>query len=450
MVPSLGEGWIESGAMAGGALSPAQARLYAECCQLVDRARDVSALAQVTGTMLGDLLRRVDDHAYRDKMQGKVREFFQLQARNGMASEAVAASLKHFVKQVVLLVITNHPHVAPPLPEADASGTEEDTLAASREATEIPEIEQPLAPTAIKGVPPHEAKICDSFSELLIEAICWRIDTVATFFHRANPDLIREMRRPFLLSPDFPARFKEVVRRFIIPLMTSSRSMQVLEGGRDWRAVDTAAFWEILEEEGKLDRLNKLWDAAWENYKLVREWRRDPKTQMRREVWVRKPELVDMREVLASPDYDIPAVKNEQIELFRALLTDFDRVDMENAWTKLRQTYEQEMDQRIYQEKARDGALRDSLLKCFDDFPDRLSEFLALLCYFTLPKLSISFLMKFTHNKGTNDDERNRKIPYLMRFLAQDGVAAVKSIEDGEEDKRQRAIADYRARLREA
>ncbi|MBF0335266.1 MAG: 2,3-bisphosphoglycerate-dependent phosphoglycerate mutase, partial [Alphaproteobacteria bacterium] len=139
---------------------------------------------------------------------------------------------------------------------------------------------------------------------------------------------------------------------------------------------------------------------------------------MRREVWVRKPELVEMREVLASPDYDIPAVKNEQIELFRALLTDFDRIDMENAWTKLRQTYEQEMDQRIYQEKARDGALRDSLLKCFDDFPDRLSEFLALLCYFTLPKLSISFLMKFTHNKGTNDDERNRKIPYWENEIA--------------------------------
>lgn len=432
-------------------MSPAQARLYAECCQLVDRARDVPALAQVTGAMLGDLLRRVDDHAYRDKMQGKVREFFQLQARNGLASDAAASSLRHFVKQVVLLVITNHPHVAPPLPgETGPAAAEDDTLAVSREATEVPEIEQPLAPTAVKAVPPPDAKTCESFPELLIEAICWRIESVATFFHRANPDLIRELRRPFLLSPGFPSRMKEVVRRFIIPQMISSRSMQVLEGGRDWRTVDTEAFWEILEQEGKLRRLYQVWDAAWENYKLVREWRRDPKTQMRREVWVRKPELLDMRETLACPDYDIPSVKNEQLELFRALLTDFDRVDMENAWTKLRQTYEQEMDQRIYQEKARDGALRDSLLKCFDEFPDRLSEFLALLCYFTLPKMSISFLVKFTHNKGTNDAERKVKIPYLMRFLDQDGIAAVKSVEDGEEDKRQRAIAEYRARLRDA
>jgi hypothetical protein len=84
------------------------------------------------------------------------------------------------------------------------------------------------------------------------------------------------------------------------------------------------------------------------------------------------------------------------------------------------------MDRRSYQDKAREGALRDSLLEVFDRLSDRAGEFLVMLAYFAFPNIDVAFLEKFTHNKGRNHADREERVPYLMRFLNQDGVAEVK------------------------
>jgi hypothetical protein len=122
-------------------------------------------------------------------------------------------------------------------------------------------------------------------------------------------------------------------------------------------------------------------------------------------------------------------VRNRELDLFRSLLFEYDTLMLERSWLKIRQIYEQEMDRRSYQDQAREGALRDSLLEVFDRLSDQAGEFLVLLAYYSLPNIELVFLEKFTHNKGRSQADREARVPYLMRFLAQGGVAEVKKHE---------------------
>ena len=115
----------------------------------------------------------------------------------------------------------------------------------------------------------------------------------------------------------------------------------------------------------------------------------------------------------------MPEIRSREIDLFASFIEpDATRESLEWSWTRLRQLYEQELDRRFYQDKARTGALRDSLLECFLPFTPRTAEFLSLLCYRNFPYLTLAFLEGFTHNHGSNEAARHKAIPFLMWYLS--------------------------------
>jgi len=233
-----------------------------------------------------------------------------------------------------------------------------------------------------------------------------------------------------------------VVTTYVLPQLMRSRALRILEAKHPWTTIDTDAFWDTIERDGTRATLMSAWHDAWTTFRqrrvLVKQGRSDPGREVLRAV----PELQDIRGLLASDDYLIPRVSNRELDLFASLLDpEYDRAVLENAWTRLRQLYEQEMDRRVYQDKARYGAFRDSLLRCFDDLPDRTAEFLAVLSYYSFPRLTLTFLEDFTRNKGSNVEERRLRIPYLLWFLEHEQVPQIKALERQREDEEAQRIA---------
>ncbi|BAE52134.1 hypothetical protein amb3330 [Paramagnetospirillum magneticum AMB-1] len=292
------------------------------------------------------------------------------------------------------------------------------TLEGVVEATAIIEVEAP-------SYPPHT-----SFEDIFADAMCWRPRSILSFFHRRNPECVRTLKPSFALSPDFSEKFEAVVRAHIVPAMMKSRTVSIVGSSWKWNPATSTAvdLWSFIENDpNSAERIRQSWNGAWEalyQRKVTKKVGNETK-----EVLVASKELQSLRPLLESDLYDLPTVRNRELDLFRSLLFEYDTLVLERSWVKVRQIYEQEMDRRSYQDKAREGALRDSLLEVFDRLSDRAGEFLVMLAYFAFPNIDVAFLEKFTHNKGRNHADREDRVPYLMRFLNQDGVAEVKLLE---------------------
>ncbi|MEW5727922.1 MAG: hypothetical protein AB1918_08865 [Pseudomonadota bacterium] len=411
-------------------------KLLAEVDARLDGAGNAPTLLTVTRTAIESALRRAGDRPHRDATLKAIEQYFAAFPADRIDH------LRVFSKKAMRLVVQQRAG----LPTVRALNTNHPLRrhndVALTDAVAASDIEEP---TRIVEVPPPPPVVCDSFEEMFPAAIIWRLRQVLTFFQRRNPDLQRELPVPFLLSPDFDDRFQAAIRDQIAPAMwRQGRTITVLGTQRKWQRASTIDFWAFVAEDPKRrERVVTVWDAAWTALRQQRTAREDKATGRFREVWLALPALKELRERLAPPTpqaYDMPPVRNRELELFNALLFEFNTLALESAWTKLRQIYEQEMDRRWYQDKARQGALRDSLLGVFEDLPDSSGEFMAILCYFNFPNMNLNFLERFTHNKGSNEAERRQKVPYLMRFLDHERVPEIRRQEMETERLRREAL----------
>ncbi len=426
-------------------LDTGQEQVLAAKAAEIDTIADITALADYLQQVVCELLQRKEDVPHRDKALKAAHQCFSLVGGDAHTSDAdKLRNLRHFSKETVRIVLTTRPALAQqggrsaPLATAFAR---RDTDLVFETGVTASDVENP---TAIQTVPPPKPQCYPSFAELFPAALTYRIRLITTFFHRRNPEVNRILARPFMLSPQFDKKFEIVIGKYIVPRMFEiSRAMGVLQNSRKWDEIDTERFWEIIDEDAKVrDRVMAAWNAAWDGIKQVRQIKE--KNGERTTVLVAPKILQDIRAELApvaGDDYELPPVRNREIDLFISLMSAFNRRDLEYYWVKLRQLYEQEMDRRWYQDKARDGALRDTLLDAFANFSDQSAELLALLCYYNFPHINVLFLDRFTHNRGTNVAERNEKIPYLMRFLNQDGLETVRREETVIEQERRARLA---------
>lgn len=463
----------------------------------VDAAATITALQELVQTVVVSMLRRGEDASLRERTLATISAYFlHMRGVEGMAPRDKLARLRVFARETIQIVFNERPltaeaaqRLAPvlampaprrrasdqseaappaapiPLRPAPAPGAAQTpTLPAAaepaREGAALDLTDTRLSatdlekPTAIHLPAPPPAEKFGSFRELFPAALRYRLCGLTRFFQRCNGDVKRELVRPFLLTPEFETRFMSVVDTIIVPKMFAlSRNLAALETSRKWDEISTAQFWAILADNERI-RIGVVgaWEEAWNTCKQRTARRKGPDGETRT-VLVAGPELKQIREILAppSPDsYDLPAVRNAEIDLFISMLTDFDLVRLEYCFTKLRQMYEQELDRRWYQDRARSGALRDSLLEAIDAFPDRTGDFLALLCYFCFPNTDLFFLDRFTHNKGSTHQARLERLPYLMRFLAQERVPAIRDQETRERADREAAAKEERERMREA
>jgi len=255
-----------------------------------------------------------------------------------------------------------------------------------------------------------------SFEKLCEAAICRRVDKILVFFQRYNPALVRELPPIFLASPEFAAKFHQVISKLIFPVIWESRQVRMVSTSFDWSGADAENFWDNLTPLLKEAILNG-WSEAWDGLRLVEVRKEDGSKALQV-----KEQTKVLRAMLAAADesaYDLPKVGNREIEVFKSLLdTSTDRwMSLNNAWQIVHDLYEQEKDPRVFQQKAREGALRDNLLVAFQRFPEVWGDFMVLACYRVFPRISTFFLESFSTNFGRNEAEREAYVPYTIRFL---------------------------------
>ncbi|OAN46681.1 hypothetical protein A6A04_06140 [Paramagnetospirillum marisnigri] len=274
----------------------------------------------------------------------------------------------------------------------------------------------------------------DSFESLCAAAIRRRIDRVLVFFRRHGPQVVRDLPPPFFASEAFAQRFGEAVERLIVPAMLQSRQLRGLAAHLDWRSADADSFWSAVERPLAEDMASR-WRAAWDELMLVEKLRDDGSR-----VLMVKEATKWLREMLKPPslrDYDLPRIGNTEIAAFRSL---FDPAadplpDLEAAWRKCHDLYEQELDPRVYQQRGSDGALRDHLLALHARLPGHWGEFLVLTCHRTFRRVNTRYLERFTASVGRTAEERLRHMPFLMGYLSQlAGHSHIRTQERDDED----------------
>jgi len=397
--------------------------------------KETETLASFTAQMVGQLLQREEDKTLRSRTLERVAAYFKtVKSTAGGMQEARDFA----VEAVSIIVQIRHPRGAPHMSTAEI-----DALFASIESLEnAPVRGQATEPTRIITVPPPTPEQQGGFELLLSAALKYKVGQTVTFYQRWNPRVFRKMPQPFLLSTVFGAALDKVIDEMIVPAMLESRTVRHVGTLYRWGEIDSVKFWNVVAEGGHSDALKKAWHAVWDDIRpqLVEKGNR--------KLLRAGPQLVRLRKMLASDQYALPEIRSREIDLLASFIEpDCSREDLEHVWTKLRQIYEQELDRRFYQDKARTGALRDSLLDCFVPFSPRTGEFLALLCYRNFPYLTLGFLIAFTLNHGSDLKARQKRIPFLSWFLelpeAGDAAAA-------DEDWIAAATVRDESRLREA
>ena len=253
-----------------------------------------------------------------------------------------------------------------------------------------------------------------SFEVLCESAILRRLDKVLLFFQRYNPDLKRELPPFFLSSPQFRTKLQEAVRKFVLPNLWESRQIRTLAANLDLSKVNDESFWGVINATLRATIL-ECWENGWNDLKPV-VTRKDDGTR----VLKIKDSLKQLREMLQpanETDYDLPKIGAQELEVFTSLLdTTEDWWELLNKpWKVFVDLYEQEKDPRVYQERAREGALRDYMLQTFNSYPTAWLDFILLASYRVFPRISTRFIDNFT----TNYANREKVLPFTMRFLEQ-------------------------------
>jgi hemerythrin-like metal-binding protein len=262
---------------------------------------------------------------------------------------------------------------------------------------------------------PEPKKDFTNFQALCESAIFRRLDRVLMFFHRYNPDLRRELPPFFLSSSKFREKLHAALRAQIFPMLWESRQVRLAASSLDLTTLDDESFWTRIEGTLRADIMH-WWRTSWMNMRpIVSKRDADGRTVLKV-----KDNLKSLREMLQPDDpedYDLPKIGQRELDLFASLLdVDTDWWDKLNlAWKIFVDLYEQEKDPRVFQQKAREGALRDYMLESFNKFPTEWLDFLLLCCHANFPRVTTMFLDSFTRNY----DRRDMVLPFTMRYLEQ-------------------------------
>ncbi|CAA7623129.1 hypothetical protein [Magnetospirillum sp. UT-4] len=214
---------------------------------------------------------------------------------------------------------------------------------------------------------------------------------------------VRPGRRPFIVAPEFSACFEEVLRRFVLPQMRTSRHIQTLGTAYNWAELGGLKLFEIIQGGEKNNPVLHNWDNRWGAFRVKDR----SKLKAEDNPW---PLL---REDATRSDYEPPG--DDDLQILQDLLR-YEPDSLAKAWRELTQLYQQEFRPGAQQQQARDGAFRDGLMKWGSKLPEHVGEFLAIKAHFVYPEINAAFLRRLLTNFGRNDAERHRSAPYLASF----------------------------------
>lgn len=254
---------------------------------------------------------------------------------------------------------------------------------------------------AVKIAAQQEEKPFTDFPTLFNDTICGFTRSILGELSYKDP--IKPGRPPFAVAPEFAVCYEEVLRRFVLPPMHTSRHIQQLGMNHNWAEVGGAKLIDILGAGDHNNPVLHNWDMRWGNLRVPKGKKPKPEENP----WPL------FKEEATRGNYEPPSEENLQ------LLQDIIRFEPEviaKAWRELCQLYEQEFSPSGRQEQAREGAFRDGLMRWAAKLPDHVGEFLAIKAYFTFPGITGTWIRRLLTNFGRTDSERYRVAPFLSQF----------------------------------
>lgn len=408
-----------------------------ELIPMVASARSESALEKAVSLILHALFRRTNDDANREQfwtllqislarannLAAKVESavaFLRLvkNTRKDLAAQSpnkrldgggVSSDLNAVAQTVVLAPVMLRPPPPPPPPARPASPPPRP--APSAPAVVRPSAPPPVQPAAASAAPAAEAapeKV--DFSQVFDNVVCNHLAQTLEILRIETPG---SLRLPFMVHPAFGEVLERVVRTHVLPEMRNSRHIKTLADSLNVQEKGGADLQRILTAGEINNPILHTWDRRWEELAPRRLPGKTTKSlaPYARAVW---KEFAEHGE---AHGYVAPTAANA--ELFMTFLR-YDLPKLRAAWREFGQHYIQEFRPGQHQEQARDGALRDALLKWEgrEGMPAYSVEWLAIKAAASFPKLDLSWLARFSTNKGKTSEERERAIPFIMRTLS--------------------------------
>ncbi|MBX9635607.1 MAG: hypothetical protein K2X44_11555 [Magnetospirillum sp.] len=267
-----------------------------------------------------------------------------------------------------------------------------------------PDSDRLIMPAKMRGL--TDAEVDDDkpfvdFPTLFDDTICSFSRKLLALFQVRSTE--RAERMPFILAPQFGACYEDVLRRMVLPAMRTSRHIQQLGMNYNWAEVGGSKLLDIIQAGEHNNPILHNWDTRWAAFRPTKGKKPKPDENP----WPL------FREDATRGNYNPPSEDN------LGVLQDLIRFEVESfakAWREIGQLYEQEFTPNGRQEQAREGALRDGIMKWSSKLPDHVGEFFAIKAYYTFPRIDGLFIRRLVNNFGRSDSERRRNAPFLTDF----------------------------------
>lgn len=259
-----------------------------------------------------------------------------------------------------------------------------------------------LAPTGLQDVEEGDEKPFTDFPTLFDDTICSFTRKILALLQVKGSAKVARM--PFVLAPEFALCYEDVLRRFVLPTMKTSRHIQQLAHNYNWAEVGGDKLIAIIQGGEVNNPVLHNWDTRWAAFRTPKGKKLKPEDN---------PWTI-FREDATRSGYEPPG--EDDVQILQDLIR-FEGDSFAKAWRELSQLYQQEYQPNGRQEQAREGAFRDGLMKWASKLPEHVGEFLAMKSFFMHDRIDGNFMRKLLNNFGRNDSERRRAAPFLADFV---------------------------------
>ena len=209
---------------------------------------------------------------------------------------------------------------------------------------------------------------------------------------------------PFIGAPGFAACYETLLRKFVLPDIRATKRIAELAQSRTWDASGSNRLIGIIQSGGASNPILDTWDARWAAYKSEGIGAKHKKGENPWEVFV---------EAAKTGGYEPPHVAD--IPLLHSVIR-WEPESLIEAWREVNLLYQQEFHAINRHEQAREGAVRDCIVRYIRELPKRAGDMVAIKAFFELPKCDRMFLRKLMQTVGGTDTERKRVAPGLVHF----------------------------------
>ncbi|CAA7617048.1 conserved hypothetical protein [Candidatus Terasakiella magnetica] len=209
---------------------------------------------------------------------------------------------------------------------------------------------------------------------------------------------------PFLLAPGFAVGYETLLRKFVLPDIRATKRIGELAASRHWDDTASNRLIAMIQSGGSSNAILDTWDARWAAYKSEGVGAKHKKHNDPWEVF---------KEAAAKGGYTPP--NETDIPLLHSVIR-WEPDALAEAWRELSLQYQQEFHAKTKHEQAREGAVRDCLVRFIREMPKRAGDMISVKAFFELPKCDRMFLRKLMQTVGGTDVERRRVAPGLVHF----------------------------------